>query len=174
MPEGCQKDRRTQTYPVRAGADGGQRRECINSWSGSQTIAHPNRVESQYFGAFPQLVKNRRIRPARDDGFPGGKQNPKVWFRIVFQGLFFVPGVPSTPLRTCFARDSSYESLTSLLLLSRSADEARYVIFHHSLAALILDPLTVAHDTSASRRHYFCVENFDVDLNRIVHFDGAE
>ena len=108
-----------------------------------------------------------------------GSKTPKFGFESffiipIFQGLFFSLAAPSTPLRTCFARDSSYESLTSLLLLSRSADEARYVIFHHRLAALILDPLTVAHDTSTSRRHYFCVENFDVDLNRIVHFDGAE
>src|SRR5262245_46029175 len=64
--------------------------------------------------------------------------------------------------------------MDSLRLLSCSANKARDVIFHHGLAALILDPLPVAHNTSTSRRHRLDVDNFNIDLNRIVHFDWAE
>src|SRR5262245_29576538 len=64
--------------------------------------------------------------------------------------------------------------MDSLRLLSCSADKARYVILHDRLAALILDPLPVAHNTSTSRWHRPGVENLDIDLNRIVHFDRTE
>src|SRR5262245_43315247 len=64
--------------------------------------------------------------------------------------------------------------MVSLRLLSRSVDKACYVILHDCFAALILDPLPVAHNTSASRRHRLDVDNFNIDLNRIVHFDWAE
>src|SRR5215813_15466244 len=64
--------------------------------------------------------------------------------------------------------------MDSLRLLSCSADKARHVILHDRFAALILDSLPVAHNTSTSRRHRLDVENFNIDLNRIVHFDWAE
>src|SRR5262245_52260054 len=64
--------------------------------------------------------------------------------------------------------------MDSLRLLSRSADKARYIILHDRFAALVLDPLPVTHNTSTSRRHRLGVENFNIDLNRIVHFDRAE
>src|SRR5581483_7350398 len=55
-----------------------------------------------------------------------------------------------------------------------AANEARDIVFHHGFAALIFDPLAVAHDAAAARGHRFGVEHFDFDRDRIADFHRSE